>query len=197
MNTQSKKFTMPSVKKLLMILSMLVCVEILSAQSNFNYEGVELADSIQKQLLFDNALDWITWLKKNNEKVVLTDQDIAIGKLQGHAEFALYKEAGILKKLSGKVSYSFMLEVKEGKYRYSINQLVFHYYHEDRNYAMVATGKTKPLTDAQASGWQKLWSSHRNTTDKKMMFNLANLKTAMLNKHQTTVVKATAQTTEW
>lgn len=133
---------------------------------------VVVADSLSKSLLFQNAMKYVVSLKNNEERFELKLKDSIDGKLYGQSTFFVYtQQAGILKKISGTITYQLSIEVKDSKYRYQFNDFVFHYYKQDRYYNMVATGKTKPLEDISASGWQKLWNSHRTTCQTKLMAN--------------------------
>lgn len=143
------------------------------------YEIVE-APALKKELLYENALTWVEALKGIEDKVVIETTDVLAGKIVAKNEFPLFSQTGVLKKLSGKVTYQMTIEMKDNLYRYKFTDFVFHYYKQDRTYKIVATGKTKKLEDPKASGWQKLWNKHRAQTAAKIQTDLTELKIQMV-----------------
>ena len=143
------------------------------------YEIVE-APTLKKELLYENALTWVEALKGIEDKVVIETADILAGKIVAKNEFPLFSQTGVLKKLSGKISYQMTIEMKDNLYRYKFTDFVFHYYKQDRTYKIVATGKTKKLEDPKAAGWQKLWNKHRAQTAAKIQTDLTELKIQMV-----------------
>ena len=183
----------------------LVAIIGLSLQTNcdgqsslMDFSNVVVADSLSKQSLFNNASHWLSGLKNSDEKTTLSQKDSILGKIEGESSYLVYtQQAGMLKKLSGRVSYKIFIEVKDSKYRYHFNDFVFHYYKQDRFYNMVETGKTKSLNDPSASGWQKLWDSHRSTTKNKMKEYCKQLEIKMAEKPETPSEKINAKKVEW
>lgn len=160
-----------------------------------DFSNVVVADSLSKQFLFRNALSWVSTL---SDKTVLAQKDSILGKVEAESSYLVYnQQAGILKKLSGRISYKISIEVKDNKYRYHFSNFLFHYYKQDRNYNMVETGKTKSLNEPTATGWQKLWDSHRATTQKKMKEYSNQLEVKMIEKPETPSEKVTAKKVEW
>jgi hypothetical protein len=149
------------------------------AAKPFEFADVAIADSLDKDVLFQNAKKWVALLELNNESVFQLQPDSMNGKLSGKSTFYVFSQSGILKKISGKVSYNFSVEVKDKKYRYSFTDFVFHYFKQDRYYNMVETGKTKPLEEVEAQGWQKLWTTHRKYVTVKMNDNVKLLQVQM------------------
>ena len=143
------------------------------------FEVVEL-DSIEKETGFRNALKWIKYLPE--EQVELIKKDSVEGSLAAHSSFLVYAQSGILKKVSGRISYSISIDVKDSKYRYRFTDFVFHYYALDRNYKIEENGKTKKLEDPKAAGWQQLWTKHRIYASKKMAEDIDLLKKIMLER---------------
>ena len=160
------------------------------------FSDVVLADSLAKQLLYQNAMKWIGLLKYNEEKFELKLKDSIDGKLYGQSTFFVYSQTGILKKISGTITYQLSIEVKDKKYRYQFSDYVFAYYKQDRYYNMVPTGKTKSLQELNASGWQKLWTSHRSYTMNKMQANIKQLELKMAEDPKKTE-KTIAKKVEW
>lgn len=143
------------------------------------YTDIVVVDSLSKQILFNNANRWIASLKKQDEKISVSLNDSIHGKLLAQSEFDVYSQSGILKKMSGVISYSISIEVKDNKYKYVFNNFIFHYYRQNKNYIMMKTGKIKPLSDTRAPGWLKLWTQHKATTASKMKSNIEQLQIKM------------------
>jgi len=125
---------------------------------------VVLAEGFLKSTLYSNQLQWFKMLASSSDVTLSSIQKDSIeGRTAGNAEFLVYSQSGILRKVAGAIRYHVSVEVKDGKYRYAFSDFIFDYYKQDRNYHMVETGKTKPLEETEAGGWQKLWTQHRKT----------------------------------
>ncbi|MBS1506600.1 MAG: DUF4468 domain-containing protein [Bacteroidetes bacterium] len=161
------------------------------------FSNVVVADSLAKLDLFHNAVHWTNSLKANDEKVILTESDSIAGKVLGESSFFVYTQSGILKKVSGLITYKLSVEVKDNKYRYQLSNFVFHYYKQDRNYNMVETGKTKPLEELKATGWQKLWTQHRATVLAKMKASAQQLELKMIEKPKKITAEKKVKKVEW
>src|SRR6188768_2906093 len=86
----------------------------------FTFYEVVKVDSLSSGFLYRNAL---AWTKENNTKIITADS--LRGIIQANNEFLIYKENGLLKKVSGKVTYTFMIEVKDNRYRYHFYDFIF------------------------------------------------------------------------
>jgi hypothetical protein len=137
------------------------------------FEDIVKADSIKSLLLYTNGMKWIT---DSGYQIVSGDGS----KITATQQFPVYDKGYVTKKLHGKISFSLSIEVKDGKYRYRFSDFVFAYYKEDRTYHFVPTGKKKPLEEASAQGWQKLWENHKKTTLTIIESQIKQLQTAML-----------------
>jgi hypothetical protein len=145
-------------------------------------EVVQL-DSINKKfLLYQNAMVWLSSFPSDETKITKQEKDEATGSIKCEFQFPVYTQTnvGVLKKINGMITYSFNLDVKDHKYRYSFTNFIYHYYKQDRNYKYVDTGKKKNLEDMKASGWQKLWDKHRLLTAKKIEKDINSLKATLL-----------------
>jgi hypothetical protein len=69
----------------------------------------------------------------------------------------------------------------------------------DRTYKMVPTGKTKPLEDLKAPGWQNTWEGHREAAGKAANNLAAGLKASMKNKtpEEEKIAKSAAISEKW
>lgn len=157
------------------------------------YIDVIKADSLSKDLLFHNAEEWAASLEKEKEsETVITFTDSLGGELSGHSSFFVYTQSGVFRKLSGKVSYSFTVEVKDSKFRYQFRDFTYHYYTKDRYFQPVETNRQKKLEDAKAAGWQKQWEQCKIDTHRRMVYLIKDLKTQMFEKEQQATKKLAA-----
>ena len=164
----------------------------LDEHGKISFYDIVKADSLPAGMLYAHAK---TWLGRRGYK--LTVADSAAGRLVATNAFGVYDRGYITKKLHGKVSYLLTLEVKDGRYRLQINDFVFSYYQEDRTYQLVPTGKTKPLEDTTAPGWQKLWETHRKDALLTVNSLSAELKTAMLTIPKAPAPAQARNPTDW
>jgi Domain of unknown function (DUF4468) with TBP-like fold len=177
----------------------------LSAKAQFlplNEEGkCELAevvqiDSLSRITLFSNELTWLKGFAKEEGRLCVI-RDSLRGKVSGNFEFPVYAQSGILRKLSGTVRYQFVVEAKDGKYRYAFTDFVFYYFKQDRTYKMVKTGNTKHLEEKEAKGWQKLWTNHRMATYTEATGQVNQLKSIMKEVPHNIVAKSEVKKVDW
>ena len=137
---------------------------------------VVIAEGFSGALLFANQWKWLNGLAKGESRLSNIVKDSLNNKISADFEFVVYAQSGILKKVAGLISYHIATEAKDGKYRFEMKDFLFHYYVQDRNYRMVPTGKTKPMEEARALGWQKHWDDHRKSAFIKTRNQITDLK---------------------
>lgn len=164
----------------------------LDDQGKVSFYAVEKADSLQASRLYAHAKSWL-----QRRGYALVEADSAAGRLVATHALGVYDRGYLTKKLHGNVRYRCTVDVKDGRYRAQFTDFVFAYYHEDHTYHLVPTGKTKPLEEPLAAGWQKLWQSHRQDTFAGITTLQAELKTAMLAKPRPVVPAPTARSADW
>ncbi len=146
------------------------------------FSDVVKVDSLSKEKLFTNSLKWLKSLSNSEEKFTFSSTDSILQKAEGAFEFQVFQQNGMLRKMTGTISCRVVVEAKDNKYRYSFSDFVYHYYIQNRNYKMEKTGKTKPLEEPEAAGWQKLWEKHKETTFTKVTSMTAVLNTELKKK---------------
>jgi hypothetical protein len=147
----------------------------LDEQGKVSFYRVVKADSLPAGTLYGHARGWL-----RRRGYALATADSAAGRLVATSALPVYDRGYLTKKLHGKVRYQLTVEVKNGRYRVQFTDFVFDYYQEDRAYHFVPTGKTKPLEEPLAAGWQRLWQSHRQDALQGVEGLAAELQTAML-----------------
>ena len=95
----------------------------LDTKGKISYSDVIEVDSLNEEDLFRNGVKWFTTLQ--HEKVVITGKDSLNGNLSGYSSFLVYSQSDALKKVSGRISYSLSIDVKDNKYRYCFTDFVF------------------------------------------------------------------------
>jgi hypothetical protein len=164
----------------------------LDSQGKVSFYEVVRADSLRAGTLYAHAKHWL-----HRYGYTLSTADSAAGRLVATQALAMYDRGYLTKKLHGKVRYQLTLEVKDGRYRVQYDDFVFDYYHEDRAYRLVPTGKAKPLEESLAAGWQKLWQHHRHDTLVGITALQAELKTAMLTVPKPTALPSPTRSANW
>ncbi len=147
----------------------------LDEQGRAGFAAVVPADSVPAGRLYGRARAWL-----RQRGYTLAEADSAAGRLVAAHAFGVYDRGYVTRRLHGQVRYRLTVEVKQGRYRAQFTDFRFAYYQDDRGGRPQPTGKTKPLEDATAPGWQKLWESHRRDTALAVGALAAELKTAML-----------------
>ena len=167
---------------LFLLAALLMCATTAGAQAlpldergRVSFAEVVPADSLRAAALYAHAKAWL-----RQRGYALAEADSVAGRLVGAHAFGVYDRGYISRRLHGKVRYRLTVEVKNGRYRTQFADFSFAYYREDRTARLQPTGQTKPLEDATAPGWQKLWETHRHDTQLAVGSLAEELKTAML-----------------
>ena len=164
----------------------------LDEQGRMGFVEVVRADSLRAGLLYSHAQ---TWLRRRGYDVA--EADSAAGRLVAAHAFGVYDHSYVTKHLHGKVRYRLVVEVKNGRYRAQFTDFSFAYYQDDRSARPQPTGKTKPLEDTTAPGWQKLWETHRHDTLLTVTALAGELKTAMLSVPKVPVLAQHTLSADW
>ncbi len=179
---RSKIVSLKTIKPLLAVVLCVVC-HWAYAQATLPMEGGKVlfydvvpVDSLSKDILHQNARRCLT----EHAFAEVADSVTTEGyTLTSTGKFPVYATGYASKKQNGVITYTLHIDIKEKKYRYRFTDFVFHYYRENRNYQFVPTGKTKPLEDSTASGWQKTWESNKKTTQTSVSTLVRDLKECM------------------
>ncbi len=137
-------------------------------------------ENIKKEALFNNAVKYISTVKKENKK----KSDIAINHqnriIQKKGSFFVYTQGLITPQIHGEISYNIRLEVFEDGYKYTFTDFVFNYYQKNRYGRYVpVNGKKKRLEEEKFAGMQKIWLSHKNFTKEYIENQITHLKKKM------------------
>ncbi len=191
-----------SMNVLAIVLSLLILdgnAQFLPLNGSNKCEATEIVqvEGLTKPALYSNELRWLKWLTHIDGKLNSVVKDSIGGKISGNFEFFVYAQSGILRKVNGAISYHFSIETKDGKYRYSFSDFVYHYYAQDRNYRVVKTGNTKPLEETEAPGWQKLWTDHRKMVNGRVRNQIDELKVKVVETPKQASGKPDEKKVDW
>lgn len=76
-----------------------------------------------KDELFNRCVYWLNDFYKDPTRIT-TIRDVPTGKIVGQHQFRIYYEEDGIKKPAGMVRYTFTIEFKDNKYRYTIDELL-------------------------------------------------------------------------
>ena len=128
-------------------------------------EIVKVDSTFGSLLLYNNSLRWVSLLRNDNKKPMVINEYIEKSTVEGSNMFFVYQETmkiGVLRKIYGAVSYDFKIESRQGRYKHTFTNFVFHFYDRMRinSYEYLEpkpNGRTKKLEDTKASGWIATW----------------------------------------
>ncbi|HYG40146.1 MAG TPA: hypothetical protein VD908_16070 [Cytophagales bacterium] len=149
----------------------------------FVFSEVIVVDSLDSGNLLKTGKEWVV------ENGFTSIDTSGLNEVKAENSFFVYQKGLISKQVHGKISYTFLLEVKNNKYKYTFSEFTFHYYKQNRNYEMKPTGKEKSLNDPTAKGWQKTWVQHKYSTKKDILLFIQSLKESLIPVIQPQVVK--------
>ena len=86
------------------------------------YQEVVQEEGTQRELFY-RCVNWLNNFYKNPVSVTRV-RDEATGVIKGQHQFRIYDYDGEVKSDAGLVMYNFMIELKEGRYRYTVNEFV-------------------------------------------------------------------------
>jgi hypothetical protein len=159
------------------------------------YEVVN-REGAPKDALYAAALGWMGTNAPDYQEE--READGTAYRFLATRQFPVYAKGYVSKQLHGTISYRLTLELKDGRYRYYCKDFVFHYHKVDRTYKVVPTGRTKPLEDPKAAGWQQTWKAHQETVAKTMNALAADLKNALQQRApEAKIAKGATVTKNW
>ena len=153
---------------------------LLNASAIFCQESVN--EFVISEIVKLDSADSASLLKKGDEwfnSVGFKNIENKQGKLSGTSEYYVYQRGVVSNQIHGKISYTAEVEVKNNKYRYTFKNFIYHYHKQDRYGKMVPTGKTKPLSELKAEGWQNTWDKHKAYSKKQINILIASLNETM------------------
>ena len=143
-------------------------------------EVVEL-HGIDKDKLFSNGEKFMKKIKVLNSKKKYYKIEKENYIIRNKGSFYVYRIGSVKKGIAGAVEYDIDLEIKDGKYRYTITNYIFNEYQRNRygKYEPVK-GKFKPLEMEVSSINTKEWKKHKQVVYDKSLELVQNLHSGMI-----------------
>jgi hypothetical protein len=141
-----------------------------------NYSEIVKVDSTNRFDLYKKASKWVA-----QNKFEVIEEDPLGGKILAKTNFIVYSEKGVLAKPNGDFTYDIIIDLKEGKYRYSFTNFIFRRYKQDRQDLLkyIPEKSRKPIEDTKAPGWKKQWSRDKLQVNNRVNEHIASLREAM------------------
>ena len=147
------------------------------------YTFTEVVDlpGIKKELLLENGSAFMKEIKVLQSRKKHLEVDKAAFSITNKGSFYVYRLGSIKKAIDGAVEYDIILEIKDGKYRYTITNFIFNPYERNRygTYEPVK-GKYIALEANMTSLNQKEWEKHREVVFDKTTDLINNLYGSMI-----------------
>ncbi|MCK5210813.1 MAG: DUF4468 domain-containing protein, partial [Cyclobacteriaceae bacterium] len=143
-------------------------------------EVVEL-HGIDKDKLFLNGQKFMKKVKVLNSKKKYYKIEKDNYTITNKGSFYVYRIGSVKKGIGGAVEYDINLEIKDGKYRYTITNFIFNEYQRNRygKYEPVK-GKFIPLEMEVSSINKKEWEKHKQVVFEKSLELIQNLYSEMI-----------------
>ena len=145
---------------------------------NGKYEFSEVVQlgGIDKDKLFQNGQKFMKKVKVLKSKKNYYSEDMENYSITNKGSFYVYRLGSVKKGIAGATEYDLTLEIKDGKYRYSLTNFVFNEYKKNR-YAKYEpiNGKYIPLEAQVGSLSKKEWEYQRQVVYDKSQELIQNL----------------------
>lgn len=151
--------------------------------AKFTLTEVIKVDSLNRFELYKKAGKWI-----ENQKFEVIEEDPIEGKFIARNKIIVYTDKSVLAKPNGDFHHDVLIEIKDGKYRYSFTNFVYRQYKLDRNLKYVPVKGKKPIEDTKAPGWSKQWSKNKLQVNNQVNEYIHSLKEAMKYVHPKPVI---------
>ncbi len=136
-----------------------------------SYSKVVPADSVDKNELYNRALNWANTNYKNPTDVI-REKDAAAGKIVCKHRFKITNPPNKdgFEKDAGLVMYTLTIQVKEGRYKYDLT---------DINWKQLSYYAIERWMDEKAAGYEKEYDYYLKQTDTTVKKVIADLEKAM------------------
>ncbi len=143
---------------------------------NFIFTEVVEVPGLSKEVLYRNGelfLKQVKILNSRKKNLQKNDDDFIISN---KGSFYVYRIGSVKKAIDGAVEYSITLEMKDGKYRYTITNFLYNEFKKNRyGKSEPIKGKYLPLELEVSSLNSKQWEKHREVVYLKTQDLILNL----------------------
>ena len=147
------------------------------------YELSEVVDlhGIDKEKLFQNGQKFMKTVKVLHSKKKFYSEEKENFTISNRGSFYVYRLGSVKKGIGGAVEYDLTLEIKDGKYRYTLTNYLFNEYQKNRyGKYQPLKGKYTPLEAEVSSLNKKEWEKQRQVVYDKSQELIQNLYSEML-----------------
>lgn len=128
----------------------------------YEFTEVVALNGMTRDLLFDNGQKFMKKVKVLNSSKKHYSEDKNNYSLKNKGSFYVYRIGSVKKGIDGAVEYDLTIEIKDGKYRYTLTNFVFNEYQKNRyGKYQPLKGKYIPLEMEVSSLNKKEWEKHR------------------------------------
>ena len=138
------------------------------------YSEIVKVDSSNRYELFKKASKWV-----ESQGFKIEEEDPYGGKIVAKNKFEVYTDKGVLAKPNGSFTHDVIIDIKEGKYRYTFSNFMYSYIKQDRTYKYVTVKGQKPMEENNAPGWKKQWGKNKMQVSNKINAYIVSLRETM------------------
>ncbi len=138
------------------------------------FTDIVKVDSTSRFELYRKASKWA-----ESQKFQIVEEDPYGGKIIAKNKITVYTDKGVLAKPNGEFNYDVVIDIKDGKYRYTFSNFVYTYIKMDRNYRYAPVKGKKPMEDGKAAGWKKQWGKNKMQVTNSVEGYISSLREAM------------------
>ncbi len=166
----------------------------INENGKYSFSEVVELPGLNRDQLFKNGEKFMKKIKVLNSKKKFHFKDELDYSMSNRGSFYVYRIGSIKKAIDGAVEYDITLEFKDGKYRYTITNFIFHEYHRNRygKYEPI-NGKYIPLEMNMTSLNKKEWERHKEVVYQKTQALIANLYSEMVQVDTPKLTKTTKE----
>jgi hypothetical protein len=136
---------------------------------------------MKKEIIFKNGEKFMSQVKVLNSRTKHLQKDKDNQTIQNKGSFYVYRIGAVKNAIGGAVEYDITLDVKDGKYRYTITNFQFNPYERNRYGTFEPVkGKYIPLEANMTTLNQKEWEKHREVVFDKTKDLINNLYGSMI-----------------
>ncbi len=157
----------------------------LDVNGKFSISDIVELPGTQKDFLYKNALSFAKKIKIDQKRTSFLTSNLDSARISTKGSFLISPIGSIGKSIAGAMNYTLLIEVKDGKYRYTITDFILNDYQKNRYGRFEpVTGKYTPLEVEPTKINQKQWEHNCMVTKEKTDRLIVELKNAMLSRDE-------------
>ena len=150
-------------------------------RGKYTFQEVTEIHGMDQKALFENGKSFMKKLKLLNSKTNYLSVDNDNFTITNKGSFYVYQHGSVNRAIDGAVEYDLTLEIKDGRYRYTITNFIFNEYKRNRYGKFEPiNGKYVPLETEVSNLNKKGWENHRQVVYDKSQELIQNLYSNMI-----------------